>query len=1162
MAGTKIDFDADMFALEVGSNAVLSYGDLLFRKKAITNLSFFTENLSFRGTVNDRGVYSSVVIRVNLGGELKQYRCSCNEYSRQGKPCPHIIAVIKLLSGNKDEINSRLDSIEKVVPLFANGVMLVKPIYLKHPMHETESMKLAYRGDILPAVIKNQEELDIPDPFKGFAQKKLEKPECKPLKTKTAADGLFSNFSKIHIKPAIANNTGSQQIKLVPVYHFHRNYNGITHWLELSTGVGKLYVVKNIVEYVNAIYNGNRLDFGKSFVYDPTIMEFDVFSQKLAELLISVCKDKKQLNQGNYSYYGNSYENRKLELSDSKLLEFLDIIRESGQELNITRNYEPSAKVDIMEGNPPLDMKLDKIQGGMQLTFGFNKTFLEKLDYDGRYVLYKSALYKLDVEKAQIMTALINFLNSTKDDKIIIPDDAASRFHSNVLPLVSKIANMEIDGKIESLLLNEELLTKLYFNRIKYDNRDGISAKVEFTYGDVVINPLVGQNGLAGDGMIVIRNEAGEKSILDVLAVSGFQGSGDVYKLFDEDRIYDFLYEKLPILGENAEIYYSDDFKALKLQGKYHISAGIKLSGDGELLDFSITHEGIDEKELGLLLAAYRLKKKYYKLKSGAFLPLGNSQAASLARIVDSLGIPDEDLKKKTIQLPKYRAMYLDSLAREHSNFHVERSTNFKNLVQGITEPQDMEYEVPDSLKSTLRDYQKTGFKWLNALADYGFGGILADDMGLGKTLQVLTFLQYRKAKSPSIVIAPTSLVYNWLEEVDKFTMGLKAKAIIGTAAERQMQIKEAMDSDLIITSYGSVKRDIELYRDIRFAYCFLDEAQHIKNPVTLNAKTVKKLCAGNYFALTGTPIENSLTELWSVFDFLMPGYLFSHGKFAKIYEIPIVKKQDPKALRELGRHIRPFIMRRMKKDVLQELPEKTESRMTCTLKDAQKKVYMAYMLEAKKVFESELDSNGFEKSQIKILAMLTRLRQICCHPSTFLENYEGGSGKLELFFELLEDAIEGGHRVLAFSQFTSMLGIIKKELDMRHLGYFYLDGETPAKERMEMVNAFNKGKNELFLISLKAGGTGLNLVGADTVIHLDPWWNPAVEDQATDRAYRIGQKNPVTVYKLVTRGTIEEKIFELQKKKKELIESVIKPGENFLSKMTVDEVRGLFELG
>lgn len=1155
MTGTKIDFDADMLALEVRNSDILTYGDSLYLANAITNLTFFNDTLSFRGTVNDKGAYCSIAIRINTGGELKQYRCSCSEYNRHGRACQHIVAVVKLLAHNKAEINRRLGAGDRVIPLFANGALMKIP-EITHLEAPTEQVK--HTGKI--GGMGLQTDSNFAKVLK-FAQKKNDRLEMKILKLDPDVEELFKNFTRIEFKSRTKGSNNRRKIVLTPIYHFYRNYSGVSHWVEFTTGINKLYVVKNIVEYVNAIYNQDNLAFGKGFEYDPSVMEFDEISKELVKLLISVCMDKKLLSHNRYSFYTSANEYRKLELPDSRLLEFFEILQKYGQGLNISRNYEPPAYVNFIEGNPPLDMKLDRIQGGIKLTFGANKPMIDKIDYEGRYVLYNSGIYKLSPDNSRIMNVFIQYLKNTKDNGFVIPDNEASRFHSNILPLIGEIAELDIDEQIEAVVLKEELSAGIYFDRMAYDNLDGISAKVLFTYGEAEINPLLKLSGKTRDGRIIIRDEPAERNILESLKMSGFAESGEVFILNEEERIFEFLYEKLPELLDVAEIFYSDSFKSMKLQGKYNISAGIRLSSDGNLLDFSITHEGIDERELGLLLAAYRLKKKYYKLKNGAFLPLENSQAASLARIVDGLGISDDELKKNIIQLPKYRAMYLDSLTRENSNFQMERSSNFKNLVQGITEPQDMEYEVPDGLKQTLRDYQKTGFKWLNALADYGFGGILADDMGLGKTLQVLTFLQYRKSSNPSIVIAPTSLVYNWLEEVEKFTVGITAMAIIGTAAERQQQIKEALGMDLIITSYGTLKRDIELYRETKFAYCFLDEAQHIKNPGTLNAQTVKQINAGNYFALTGTPIENSLTELWSVFDYLMPGYLFSHNKFSKVYEIPIIKKQDIKALKELGRHIRPFILRRMKKDVLKELPDKTESRMTCTLEDEQKKVYMAYVLEARKTFESEVSAKGFEKSQIKILSMLTRLRQICCHPSTFIDNYEGGSGKLELFFELLEEAMEGGHRVLAFSQFTGMLGIIKKELASRSIGYFYLDGETPARNRVDMVNAFNRGENKLFLISLKAGGTGLNLVGADTVIHLDPWWNPAVEDQATDRAYRIGQKNPVSVYKLVTKGTIEEKIYELQKKKKELIDSVIQPGESFLTKMSVEEVRSLFDM-
>lgn len=451
----------------------------------------------------------------------------------------------------------------------------------------------------------------------------------------------------------------------------------------------------------------------------------------------------------------------------------------------------------------------------------------------------------------------------------------------------------------------------------------------------------------------------------------------------------------------------------------------------------------------------------------------------------------------------------------------------------------------------------------MKTLAMYGLGGILADDMGLGKTIQAIAFIisEKKRVQAPSLVVAPTSVIYNWQDEAKKFAPDLKVVVVSGTPKEREMLLKEAKKADLVITSYALIRRDAELYADFNFGYCFLDEAQHIKNPNSLGAKAVKTIKAAGYFALTGTPLENSLTELWSIFDFVMHGYLLSRQKFMKKYERPIVKNQDEKALKELQKQIAPFILRRMKRDVLQELPPKIESKVITDLTREQKKIYLTYLQKAKGEIEETIATIGFEKSQIKILSALTRLRQICCHPATFLENYKGDSGKLMYLKEIMKNAVESGHRILLFSQFTGMLEIIRNQLDNEQIEYFYLDGSTKTEERGRMVRAFNGGEGDAFLISLKAGGTGLNLTGADMVIHYDPWWNPAVEEQATDRAYRIGQKNSVQVIKLITKGTIEEKIYELQQKKKAMINSVIKPGKTMLSKMTEQEVRELFSV-
>ena len=384
--------------------------------------------------------------------------------------------------------------------------------------------------------------------------------------------------------------------------------------------------------------------------------------------------------------------------------------------------------------------------------------------------------------------------------------------------------------------------------------------------------------------------------------------------------------------------------------------------------------------------------------------------------------------------------------------------------------------------------------------------------------------------------------------------------AVAGTKAERAAQLQALAGIDVVVTTYDTLKRDMDLYQQQEFRYVFLDEAQHIKNPATQRARAVKRLPSESCFALTGTPIENTLTELWSIFDFLMPGYLGSQAKFKQRFEIPIVRAEDKKAAAQLRQRVMPFILRRMKKDVLKELPDKVERKLIGEMTPQQTKVYRAYFMKSQRDFMREVSLASPGERRIKILAILTRLRQIACDPALFLESYHGGSGKLDMLEELIEEAIEGGHRLLIFSQFTTMLAHIAERLRRKGLAYFSLDGATPALTRMKLVREFNRGAVPIFLISLKAGGTGLNLTGADMVVHFDPWWNPAVEDQATDRAYRLGQRNNVQVFKLIMKGTVEEKIYELQEKKKSLIDQMIQPGENFLAKLTDEEIRALFQ--
>ena len=475
---------------------------------------------------------------------------------------------------------------------------------------------------------------------------------------------------------------------------------------------------------------------------------------------------------------------------------------------------------------------------------------------------------------------------------------------------------------------------------------------------------------------------------------------------------------------------------------------------------------------------------------------------------------------------------------------------------------------MPANLHANLRQYQKVGVQWLEMLDYYGLGGILADDMGLGKTVQLLcvicSYLEKHKNNSkPILVVCPSSLCLNWQNEIEKFTSNVSSIVIHGTLEERQKSIKNIPEYNVAITSYELLKRDLEEYKkyNYEFKYIIADEAQYIKNNNTQNAKAIKSITAETRFALTGTPIENSLSELWSIFDFIMPGYLFGYRKFKELYETPIVRDNDENAIQKLKKLIEPFILRRIKGEVLTELPDKMITVLNSQMLEQQQEIYLSYLSQARKNAMEEIKENGIEKSQIKILALLTRLRQICCHPGLFIENYKGGSGKLNQCIEIVKDAIQSGHKILLFSGYTAMFEIIEKELKKEEIEYLKLTGQTKVSDRINLVDEFNNNPDKkLFLISLKAGGTGLNLIGADMVIHYDPWWNLSAENQATDRTYRIGQKRNVQVYKLITKNSIEEKIYDLQKRKEALIDNMISTNQTFISKLSKEDIMNLFE--
>ena len=554
--------------------------------------------------------------------------------------------------------------------------------------------------------------------------------------------------------------------------------------------------------------------------------------------------------------------------------------------------------------------------------------------------------------------------------------------------------------------------------------------------------------------------------------------------------------------------------------------------------------------------------QSHTKLKNGKFAIIDTGAVEELQEVLLDCA-PRQHEKGYRIQ--STQAGFLASALAETPGWKVQAPEKWR--AKAAQHRGDLELEVPPlgQLEAVLRPYQKQGVAWMEFLRQSAFGGILADEMGLGKTLQTLAHLQSVVARSaaserkPWLVVCPTSLVFNWVAEAGKFTPELRVLALHG--AKRQELFQKVTECDLVVTSYALIRRDLESYLAHEFDTVVLDEAQHIKNRQTQNAQAVKAIRSRLRLVLTGTPIENSVLDLWSIFDFLMPGYLGPAADFKERYEVPIVKEQDAGAQARLARRIRPFLLRRLKRDVARDLPEKIEQVSFCELSGDQQEVYQQLLQSTRQEVLSAVGGQGLQKSRMVILTALLRLRQACCDLRLLkLANVPASSsGKVEMFQELLQEVLDGGHRVLVFSQFVEMLQLLRESLEAQEIRYSYLDGST--SDRGKVVQEFqNDSGIPVFLISLKAGGVGLNLASADTVIHFDPWWNPAVEAQATDRAHRIGQTRVVTSYKLITRGTVEEKILNLQQRKKELVAATLSGEEEFTGALSWEEIQGLLE--
>lgn len=963
-------------------------------------------------------------------------------------------------------------------------------------------------------------------------------------------DNKSKKISKgtIHIEPKIIYSKFNNTIKL-----------------EIKIGEKQFYKVKSLPEFYDRFLNEEKFKYGSKLEFVHTRDKFVEEDRKLLDFVLKYAEIIKYANESStgYDYYTKRLGEDSILLSNTGLdelflcLENRAVLMESqyGTESVVFTPKEPEIKFNLKQSTltsykitPNIDVYTYTIYSGKKYT----------------YLLLDKKLYRCSKKYKETIIRLLEIFRKNFTNEIIIPNSQLSMFFSVVEPNIKQTLSIDDEAyKNIKQFIPSPLFAQLYLD---YNEKNYIVAELKFLYDDVTINPL---NEQPEDSKI-IRNKIKEARLIDMFVESGFMLDGKKHRLVlaNEEKIYKFLTEDINSYMKNFEILATDNFKEKEIKSSSNISLGVKI--ENNLLDIDFTNLNFDPAELQEIMRQYKLKKKYHRLKDGSFINLEDNETIKfIDSITEDIDVDYSQIKNGELRLPMYRALYLDKILDKNEFIKVNKDENYKSLVERLDVKQiEGSMQMPSLLNANLREYQKIGVQWLQMLDFYGLGGILADDMGLGKTVQILcvicSYLEKHKENSkPIMVVCPSSLCLNWQNEIEKFTTGVTSQVIHGSLEARKKQIENIKNYNIVITSYELLKRDIDEYKksETQFKFIIADEAQYIKNNNTQNAKAIKNINAETRYALTGTPIENSLSELWSIFDFIMPGYLFGYRKFKEMYETPIVRDADEYATNKLKKLIEPFVLRRIKKEVLTELPDKMITILNSQMTDEQQDIYLSYLARAKKDVMEEIKENGIEKSQIKILALLTRLRQICCHPSLFIENYKGESGKLNQCIEIIKDAIQSGHKILLFSGYTAMFDIIEKELKKEKIEYLKLTGQTKVSDRVNLVDEFNNSPDKkLFLISLKAGGTGLNLVGADMVIHYDPWWNLSAENQATDRTYRIGQKRNVQVYKLITKNSIEEKIYELQKRKESLIDSMISTNQTFINKLSKEEIMNLFE--
>lgn len=977
--------------------------------------------------------------------------------------------------------------------------------------------------------------------------------------THRAFNQLLNTFLEINNKEEELAQDGTSSIKLVPIFLYNDTDKKLK--VEFKIGNKQLTKINNLPDFFERMLNREKYKYNNVLEFIHEENAFEEQSRPLLKFLLKYAEIIKYANDvnNNYAYYGRNFNVNNVVLSNTGLDELFEILKGKTVEFE-TKTGE--RKIQFID--EPIDIKFI-LEKSDESTYCLTPN-IDVYGYDifyGKnysYFLIDNKMHKCLPKVENRNLELLEVYKKNYTQSIVFNENNLRNFFAIVVPKIKDNFEIKnIDKEQIEKYMPKDLYVKIYLD---YNEKGYIIADVKFCYGNVEFNPIKNVN------LEITRNAIQENEVLDTFVQTGFMldSANARLVLANDEKIYNFLSKEIEDYMKKFEVLVAEDFKKKDIKKIKIKSIGVKI--ENNLLDINLGDFKFNIYEIKDIINKYKLRKKFYRLKDGTYISLEkNSSLDFLENLTDNIEIEDENVEENSIKLPIYRALYLEKIFKNMPNTNIQKNEYYKNMISQIEDRQiDLSTKIPPKLNAELRTYQKIGYKWLRTLEQYKMGGILADDMGLGKTIQllavILSYVQKNKENvKPSIIICPSSLALNWYNEIQKFTPTLKALVISDDYLERKRKIEEIGKYQVIITSYDSLKRDIDLYENYCFKYVVADEAQYIKNNNTKNSKAIKTINAETKFALTGTPIENSLSELWSIFDFIMPGYLYKYKKFKELYETPIIKEQNEDVMNKLKKQIEPFVLRRTKGEVLTELPDKTVTILNNEMSEEQYNIYMSYMAQARKEIMSQIDINGFEKSQIKILSLLMRLRQICCHPKLFLGEYEGESSKLNQCIEIIQDAVLGGHKILLFSSYTSMFEIIEEKLKNIGVKYLKLTGQTKVGERIELVDKFNTDENiKVFLISLKAGGTGLNLTGADMVIHYDPWWNLSAENQATDRTYRIGQKRNVQVYKLITKNSIEEKIYELQQKKAKLIDNMLSTDATFINKLSKDDILALFE--